>query len=123
MTRPGVLLRRRAAAVRARQAEADRRRFRNLESLVDDILDLVAVPTEARVPLVLASAGPVHDGTWTPSAWRCGYRGTFTPDQAHRAMQQHLECLTEACSARATARAVLRESGRMRADSSRPETW
>lgn len=53
-------------------------------------------------------------GYWGAGPWSCcADPGAMTVEQAHRAMQVHLECLVEVCRVRRRARRTLVAAGRM----------
>lgn len=108
-----------------RSDPALQRKVHDLYVIVDDIIDALfpmtpSAETDAERAEFAEGLGVVRDGVWTPTRWLCRDGGPFTPDQAHRVMQQHLTCDADSCRARASARALLRSTGRMTADSSRP---
>ncbi|MBF6175907.1 hypothetical protein IU476_31035 [Nocardia blacklockiae] len=62
-----------------------------------------------RMPRQQTAVGWTHDAPAEP----------FTPNQAHKAMQQHRECPVEDCDRKRTAFQTLIEAGRVKPDSGR----
>ncbi|MGW0058086.1 hypothetical protein [Nocardia nova] len=114
--RENASLRRENAELNDRLAAAERTIAEQRRTL-DDYLDMAMGYSLSEETERLA---------FMPTAWRAMGKwahadsGPLTVAQAHDVMQEHRLCITGECRIRRTAVRVLRENGRMGADSHRP---